>query len=40
VTPGGFVLTLAGLAIAVLTIKHIVRRKDVLHGGYIEDGED
>jgi heme exporter protein D len=30
---------LAVLAVAVLTIKYVVRRKDVLHGGYIKDDE-
>ena len=39
VTPGGFVLMLAALAVAVITIKYIVRRQDVLHGGYINDDE-
>ena len=36
-TPTVFVLVLAFLAFAVLAIKHFVRSKDVLHGGYIED---
>jgi hypothetical protein len=30
-------LALALLAGAILFIKHIVRRNDVLHGGYVED---
>jgi len=40
------VLVLAFLAFAVLAIKHFVRSRDVLHGGYIEasdhhpDGEE
>jgi ABC-type uncharacterized transport system permease subunit len=35
-----FALALAALAGAVLVIRHLVRRNDVLHGGYIEDDED
>jgi len=31
---------LAVLACAVLIIRHIVRRKDVLNRGHIEDNED
>jgi hypothetical protein len=33
-------LALAVLAGAILVIRHIVRRNDVLHGGYVEDDED
>jgi hypothetical protein len=35
------VLALAGLAGAILIIKHVVRKKDVIHGDYVEsDDED
>ena len=35
-----FALALAVLAGAILVIKRVVRRNDVLHGGYIEDDDD
>ena len=35
-----FALALAVLACAVFIIRHMVRRKDVLHRGHIEDKED
>jgi hypothetical protein len=35
-----FALVLAVLAGSLLVIRHIVRRNDVLHGGYVEDDED
>ena len=36
-----FVVALAFLAGAILLVKHIVRRKDVMHGGYVaNDDED
>jgi hypothetical protein len=35
-----FALALAVLAGALLVISHIVRRNDVLHGGYVEEDED
>ena len=35
-----FALALAVLAGAILVIKRVVRRNDVLHGGYIEDDVD
>ena len=33
-------LALAVLASAILVIRNIVRRNDVLHGGYVEEDED
>jgi hypothetical protein len=35
-----FALALAVLAGAILVIKRVVRRNDVLHGSYIEDEDD
>jgi hypothetical protein len=35
-----FAFALAVLAGAILVIKRVVRRNDVLHGGYIEDDDD
>jgi hypothetical protein len=35
-----FALALAVLAGAILVIKRVVPRNDVLHGGYIEDDDD
>ena len=35
-----FALALAVLAGAILVIRRIVRRNDVLHGGYVEDDND
>jgi hypothetical protein len=36
-----FLVALAFLAGAILLIKHTVRRKDVMHGGYVaNDDED
>ena len=35
-----FALALAVLAGAILVIKRVVRRNDVLHGGYVEEDED
>jgi hypothetical protein len=35
-----FVLALAVLAGAVLLIKRIVRSKDVMHGGYVENDDE
>jgi hypothetical protein len=35
-----FALALAVLAGAILVIKRVVRRNDVLHGGYIEGDND
>jgi len=39
VTPTVFLLVFAFLAFAILAIRHFVRSKDVLHGGYIEDSD-
>ena len=35
-----FVVALAFLAGAILLIKHIVRRKDVMHGGHVENDDE
>ncbi len=36
-----FLLALAILTLALLVIKHIVRNKDIMRGGYVEnDNED
>jgi hypothetical protein len=35
-----FVLALAVLAVAVLVIKRIVRTKDVIQGGYVENDDE
>jgi hypothetical protein len=35
-----FSVALAVLAGAILVIKRVVRRNDVLHGRYVEDDED
>jgi hypothetical protein len=35
-----FAVALAVLAGAVLVVRHMVRKKDVLHGDYIEHNED
>jgi heme exporter protein D len=33
-------LAMAFLAFAILTIRYVVRKRDVLHGRFIERGED